>query len=265
METPEPLEKRKLLPVAETTTPAEAAAVSAALEKAGIPACIQDVPPHGYIGDMPTKGDMPGHRKRVFAPAERVLEAEEVINAFLDQVKKAAVRRAFRPEQVEDQAKDPRPEPEMADALATLELHAEARDERLSELVADWLTAGDSEVSIAQRLAAAELSEAEATDLVARVVSERADLFERSRRRQSVAGMILLATGTVYLVGFLFLVASGAGTRSAQANSGVAFHLILSVIMLASGGYVHGRSRVPERPARPETSISTETRDGTGP
>jgi hypothetical protein len=233
------------------TSPSEAAALVDALEAAGIPTHVQNTPHRGYGMEISLHGSE-SLSKTILVPSDCVLEAEDVINAFLLEVKKEGVRRAFLPGEVEDLAKDSRPEPEMALARALKDVHEEEREERLSAHVADWLTDAHSEIKIAQRLAAAGLTEAQATALVARVVRERADLFERSRRKQLMVGAAMVLSGLVYIAVFvislLIAIARGAPGKRPEAGD-MATSMIWAIMVSGLGILILRRASHLKNPA----------------
>jgi hypothetical protein len=242
----------KALPVAIATSPPEAAALVAALEAAGIPTHLQNTPQRGYGMDVALQGSDSLH-KTILVPSDRVLEAENVVNAFLLEAKREGVRRAFLPEEIEDLARNPRPGPEMMAARELKDAPEEERAERLSEFVATWLTVGDSEVRIAQRLAAAGLTEAQATELVLRVVRERADLFEGARRKQVVAGVGIVLGGLVWMAinGILHSSHVSKGTSATggpPSEIDVTGRVVMAAVVAAVGILVLVRARYRRNP-----------------
>jgi hypothetical protein len=241
------------VPLTGLVAPPQASALEDALDEAGIPTLV--LQPNDQMIGLVSGSATPAYmNEQVTVPESRVRDALQVVQRVEAQAVERGMKDAFDPVSIDERLHDPKGDQLLKRTAATATLPPEERHEVLAGLVADMLAFEVGDIRMAQCLAAAGLNEDEATRLVAEVVRERADLFEKSRRRLLTAGRASSVSGILLLLLSLCLLIPRWQSAPALAFSGhESWMLVTGLVSTCIGTGLIQRARRMRNPAqRPE-------------
>ena len=169
-------------------TPAEASMIVALLDDEEIPAIVTG------MNTSSTYSGIAMFEARICVPRSLETKALETLRQIRSDAERHGLDEAFDPNLQEQEYKENAADPAFIAAASLAGMPMEDRISRLKILLAEWLEQSDSNVHIAERLAAAGLSRKQADDLMKSINPDDA-VMQSARNKRTLSGIVIIVAG----------------------------------------------------------------------